>query len=62
MYQGTDTEASEALKKLCAHPFKLDVTDSGSVLEFRDYVKSVVQNNPNHSTYIFIYIHIRMNT
>ncbi|CAH2106346.1 unnamed protein product [Euphydryas editha] len=54
MYEGTDTEASQALKNLCAHPFKLDVTDSKSVIEFRDYVKSIVENNPNNKLYAVI--------
>ncbi|XP_026488256.2 D-beta-hydroxybutyrate dehydrogenase, mitochondrial [Vanessa tameamea] len=54
MYNGTATEASQALKNLCAHPFKLDVTDSKSVHEFSDYVKSIVKKNSNYKLYAVI--------
>lgn len=49
MYNGPDTDAGQALKNLCALPYKLDVTDSGSVTEFRDYVNHVIQEHPNYS-------------
>ncbi|XP_047529667.1 D-beta-hydroxybutyrate dehydrogenase, mitochondrial [Vanessa atalanta] len=54
MYNGTATEASQALKNLSAHPFKLDVTDSTSVHEFSDYVKSIVKKNSNYKLYAVI--------
>ena len=49
MYKGTNTEASQALKKLCVHPYNLDVTDDKSVAEFHNYVKIILKNNPNYS-------------
>lgn len=49
MYKGTDTEASRALKNLCAYPCNLDVTDSKSIAEFHNYIKSLMKNNPNYS-------------
>ncbi|XP_050346469.1 retinol dehydrogenase 7 [Nymphalis io] len=54
MYNGTATEASHALKNLSAHPFKLDVTDSESVNEFSEYVKSIVKKNSNYKLYAVI--------
>ncbi|XP_045772359.1 retinol dehydrogenase 7 [Maniola jurtina] len=54
MYNGSDTEAARALKNLCAHPYKLDVTDSKSVTEFQNYVKNVLQENPKYKLYAVV--------
>ncbi|XP_023941391.2 D-beta-hydroxybutyrate dehydrogenase, mitochondrial isoform X2 [Bicyclus anynana] len=54
MYNGSDTEAAEALKSLCVHPYKLDVTDSTSVTEFGDYVKNILTDNPHYKLYAVI--------
>lgn len=56
MYQGTDTGAAEALKKLRAHPYKLDVTDAESVAGFRNYVNCLLDDNPNYSTELFSFL------
>lgn len=49
MYNGVDTKAAEGLRKLCAHPYSLDVTNLESITGFRDYVRSLLNNNPNYS-------------
>lgn len=60
MYQGTDTEAAKALKKLQAHPHKLDVTDAHSVAGFRNYVNGLLEINPNYSKNLFAKIYLRV--
>ncbi|XP_013199629.1 D-beta-hydroxybutyrate dehydrogenase, mitochondrial [Amyelois transitella] len=54
MYHGTDTPAAKALKKLCAHPYPLDVRDAKSVAEFRDYVMTLVTENPRYKLYAVV--------
>ncbi|XP_039754186.1 D-beta-hydroxybutyrate dehydrogenase, mitochondrial isoform X2 [Pararge aegeria] len=54
MYNGCDTEAAQELKKFCVHPCKLDVTDSQSVTEFRDYVNNVILDNPHYKLYAVV--------
>lgn len=49
MYKGTDTEAAESLRRLCAHPYPLDVTNAQSITGFRDYVNCLLKDNPNYS-------------
>lgn len=51
MLQGTDTQAARALKKLCAHPCPLDVTDQKSVTAFKHYVDQLLRDNPDYSMY-----------
>ncbi|CAK1547227.1 unnamed protein product [Leptosia nina] len=54
MFNGTDTEASHALKSLCAHPEKLDVTNPESVAKFYDYVKCLLESNPKYKLYALV--------
>ena len=49
MYNGVDTKAAEGLRSLAAHPHPLDVTNPDSIAGFRDYVKSLLNDNPNYS-------------
>lgn len=49
MFKGTDTKAAEALRKLCAHPYSLDVTNPKSIAAFRDYVDCLLKDNPKYS-------------
>lgn len=49
MFQGTDTKAAEALRKVCAHPYSLDVTNPESIAGFKDYVNCLLEDNPNYS-------------
>lgn len=53
MYQGVDTNAAESLRKLCAYPCPLDVTNVKSIAEFRNYVTSLLTDNPNYSKSIY---------
>ncbi|KPI92986.1 D-beta-hydroxybutyrate dehydrogenase, mitochondrial [Papilio xuthus] len=54
MFQGMDTDASLALKNLCAHPYPLDVTKTDSVIGFRDYVQAVMKDHPNCELYAVV--------
>ncbi|PZC86455.1 hypothetical protein B5X24_HaOG209174 [Helicoverpa armigera] len=54
MYNGTDTKAAESLKKLCVHPCSLDVTNPESVAGFHDYVKSLLNENPNYKLHAIV--------
>ncbi|CAG5050403.1 unnamed protein product [Parnassius apollo] len=54
MFKGTDTNASRALKNLCAYPYPLDVTDPDSVVGFRDYVQSILKDNPTNKLYAVV--------
>ncbi|CAK1596226.1 unnamed protein product [Parnassius mnemosyne] len=54
MFKGTDTDASHALKNLCAHTYPLDVTDPDSVIGFRDYVQSILKDNSNNKLYAVV--------
>ncbi|XP_072931541.1 D-beta-hydroxybutyrate dehydrogenase, mitochondrial [Epargyreus clarus] len=47
MYNDTNTEASQALKSVCAHTHKLDVTDPHSIAEFKNYVNNILKDNPD---------------
>lgn len=49
MYRGVDTKAAESLRRLCAHPYTLDVTSTDSVIGFRDYVRCLLKDNPSYS-------------
>ncbi|KAJ2946088.1 hypothetical protein O0L34_g5007 [Tuta absoluta] len=54
MYQGTETKAAVALKKLCAHPCELDVTKQESVEGFRKFVQNVLESNPNYKLHAVV--------
>ncbi|XP_045497291.1 D-beta-hydroxybutyrate dehydrogenase, mitochondrial [Colias croceus] len=54
MYNGTESEASYALKSLCAHPHKLDVTDPESIAKFYGYVKHLLERNPEYKLYALV--------
>ncbi|XP_026753455.1 D-beta-hydroxybutyrate dehydrogenase, mitochondrial [Galleria mellonella] len=54
MYKGTETKAAQALMKLKVHPFALDVTDTKSVTVFRDYVMSLLAENPNYNLHAIV--------
>nr|WJR82371.1 short-chain dehydrogenase/reductase [Spodoptera frugiperda] len=54
MYNGVDTKAAESLKKLSAHPYSLDVTNAESIAGFRDYVKSLLNDNPNYKLHAIV--------
>lgn len=62
MYNGVDTKAAESLKKLSAHPYSLDVTNAESIAGFRDYVRSLLNDNPNYSESFFFYLHVLNST
>ncbi|KAM3961063.1 SDR family oxidoreductase shroud [Aphomia sociella] len=54
MYHGTDSKASQALIKLNAHPYSLDVTDAKSVGLFRDFVMKLIADNPNYKLHAIV--------
>ncbi|XP_059047129.1 D-beta-hydroxybutyrate dehydrogenase, mitochondrial [Achroia grisella] len=54
MYNGTNTKAAQALTKLNAHPFSLDVTNSKSVSKFKDYVMSLLADNPHNKLHAIV--------
>ncbi|XP_053607918.1 D-beta-hydroxybutyrate dehydrogenase, mitochondrial [Plodia interpunctella] len=54
MYRGSDTPAAKALEKLRVRPYPLDVTDAKSVEGFRDYVMSVITDNPRYKLYAVV--------
>lgn len=51
MYGGTESRAAKALNGLCAHTCGLDVTKPESVAEFKDYIDTLIKDNPGHSKY-----------
>ncbi|KAJ8730069.1 hypothetical protein PYW07_017107 [Mythimna separata] len=54
MYNGVDTNAAEGLRKLCAHPYLLDVTNPESIAGFRDYVNCLLGENPNYKLHAVV--------
>ncbi|XP_022123600.2 D-beta-hydroxybutyrate dehydrogenase, mitochondrial [Pieris rapae] len=54
MFKGTNTEASKALSALCAHPHMLDVTKPESIANFYDYIKCLLEKNPEYKLYALI--------
>ncbi|KAJ8728186.1 hypothetical protein PYW08_016571 [Mythimna loreyi] len=54
MYNGVDTQAAEGLRELSAHPCLLDVTNPESIASFRDYVKSLLKENPNYKLHAIV--------
>ncbi|CAH0579300.1 unnamed protein product [Chrysodeixis includens] len=54
MYNGVDTKAAESLRRLSAHPCSLDVTNPDSVAGFRDYVQSLLNDNPNYKLHAIV--------
>ncbi|XP_049868836.1 D-beta-hydroxybutyrate dehydrogenase, mitochondrial [Pectinophora gossypiella] len=54
MYQGTETNAAQALKKLRAHTCELDVTRPESVAGFKDYVTKLIEDNTDYKLYALV--------
>lgn len=54
MRQGVDTKAAESLKKLCAHPYSLDVTNIESIAGFRKYIKCLLNDNPDYKLHAVV--------
>ncbi|KAL0893114.1 hypothetical protein ABMA27_014748 [Loxostege sticticalis] len=46
--------AAQALKKLCAHPCPLDVTDQKSVTAFKHYVDQLLRDNPDYKLHAIV--------
>lgn len=51
MYEGTESRAAKALNGFCAHTHGLDVTKPESVAEFKNYIDTLVKDNPGYSKY-----------
>ncbi|XP_026313979.1 D-beta-hydroxybutyrate dehydrogenase, mitochondrial-like [Hyposmocoma kahamanoa] len=54
MYGGTESRAAKALNGLSAHTHGLDVTKPESVTEFKDYIDTLVKDNPGYKLHAVV--------